>query len=190
MPIAVTRILQDTLCFTFNGGCLFSWLCAFVFFFCLELWGVRGSSDDRAMNVTLIDYTDDFHILACIAVAMQRWRIFKAVSGQQLDNHVPAGANMSATIGELCFLCGLCRDVVNKNPCGGEFEYLHRDPASRRRQWKGKSQIWDSIRWSRVSNDSDSRKTMLAKPAASTKDRPGLSSERAPQKHKTISVKV
>jgi hypothetical protein len=27
------------------------------------------------------------------------------------------------------------------NPCGGGVEYLHRDPASRRRRQKGKSQI-------------------------------------------------
>jgi hypothetical protein len=30
------------------------------------------------------------------------------------------------------------------SPCGGGIEYLHRDPASRRRRRKGKSQIWDS----------------------------------------------
>jgi hypothetical protein len=34
--------------------------------------------------------------------------------------------------------------------CGGGVEYLHRDPASRRRRRKGKSQIWDSKIWSRV----------------------------------------
>jgi hypothetical protein len=48
-------------------------------------------------------------------------------------------------------------------PCGGGFEYLHRDPASRRRRQKGKSQIWDSKIWSRVSNDSDPRKATLVK---------------------------
>jgi hypothetical protein len=30
---------------------------------------------------------------------------------------------------------------VARNPCGGGFEYLHRDPASRRRRRKGKSRI-------------------------------------------------
>jgi hypothetical protein len=30
---------------------------------------------------------------------------------------------------------------VGENPCGGGVEYLHRDPASRRRRRKGKSQI-------------------------------------------------
>jgi hypothetical protein len=46
--------------------------------------------------------------------------------------------------------------------CGGGVEYLHRDPASRRRRWKGKSQIWDSKIWLRVQRDSDPRKTTLA----------------------------
>jgi hypothetical protein len=40
---------------------------------------------------------------------------------------------------------------------------LHRDPASRRRQRKGKSQTWDSKIWSWVSRDSDPRKTALAR---------------------------
>jgi hypothetical protein len=35
-------------------------------------------------------------------------------------------------------------------PCGGGVEYLHRDPASRRRRRKEKSQIWDSKIRSRV----------------------------------------
>jgi hypothetical protein len=34
---------------------------------------------------------------------------------------------------------------------------LHHDPVSRRRRWKGKSQIWDSKIWSRVPRDSDPR---------------------------------
>jgi hypothetical protein len=48
-------------------------------------------------------------------------------------------------------------------PCGGGVEYLHRDPASRRRRRKGKSQIWDSRIWSLVPRDSDLRKTELAR---------------------------
>jgi hypothetical protein len=40
----------------------------------------------------------------------------------------------------------------------------------------------------RVPRDSDSRKTALAKPAAYEKDRPVLSSERAPHKNKAITV--
>jgi hypothetical protein len=49
------------------------------------------------------------------------------------------------------------------HPCGGGVEYLHSDPASRRRRRKGKSQIWDSKIWSRDSWGSDPRKTALAK---------------------------
>jgi hypothetical protein len=41
------------------------------------------------------------------------------------------------------------------NPCGGGVEYFHRDPVSRRRWRKVKSQIWDSKIWSRVPRDSD-----------------------------------
>jgi hypothetical protein len=49
------------------------------------------------------------------------------------------------------------RDKSVKYPCGGGVEYLHRNPASRRRRRKGKSQIWDSKIWSRVSKDSEPR---------------------------------
>jgi hypothetical protein len=48
-------------------------------------------------------------------------------------------------------------------PCGSGVEYLHRDPASRRRRRKGKSQTWDSKIWSRVPRNSDPRKTALAR---------------------------
>jgi hypothetical protein len=34
--------------------------------------------------------------------------------------------------------------VIGNTPCGGGVEYLHRDPASRRRRGKGKTRIWDS----------------------------------------------
>jgi hypothetical protein len=60
---------------------------------------------------------------------------------------------------------------------GGEFEYLHRSPVSRRRRRKGKSQIWDSVtrtqewlRWRGL--------------AAIVNGRPVLSSERAPHINK------
>jgi hypothetical protein len=48
-------------------------------------------------------------------------------------------------------------------PCGGGIECLHRDPVSRRRRRKGKSQIWDRKIWSQVEMDSDPRKTTLAR---------------------------
>jgi hypothetical protein len=54
-----------------------------------------------------------------------------------------------------------CSELV-RTPCGGGVEYLHRDPASRKRRRKGESQIWDSKIWLRFQRDSDSRKTTLA----------------------------
>jgi hypothetical protein len=63
-------------------------------------------------------------------------------------------------------------------PCGGGVEYLQRDPASRRKRRKGKPQMRDSKIWSRDPRDSDPRETALAY----IKDRPDLSSERAPHK--------
>jgi hypothetical protein len=53
--------------------------------------------------------------------------------------------------------------TVQLHPCGGGFEYLHRDSASRRKRQKGKSQIWKSKIWSRGPRDSDPRKTTLAR---------------------------
>jgi hypothetical protein len=82
------------------------------------------------------------------------------VSGQRLGKHVSAATNTHAIIELLLetgyFLCGPCRDVIitrtvgamNSDPCGGGVEYLHRDPASRRRRRNGKSQNGDSKIWS------------------------------------------
>jgi hypothetical protein len=60
---------------------------------------------------------------------------------------------------------------------------LHRDPASRRRRRKGKSQIWDSKMWSWVPRDSNPRKIALARASSIYKrqTRP-LVREDAPQK--------
>jgi hypothetical protein len=68
------------------------------------------------------------------------------------------------------------------SPCGGGIEYLHRDPASRRRRRKGKSQMWDSKIWSRYPRDSDQRKIALARASSIYKSqtRP-LVREGAPQ---------
>jgi hypothetical protein len=54
-------------------------------------------------------------------------------------------------------------------PCGGGVGYVHRSPASRRRQRKGKSRIWDSKSWSRVPRDSDPRVTALARASSNCK---------------------
>jgi hypothetical protein len=38
----------------------------------------------------------------------------RTVCGQRLGNHVPGATDTNATIEELCFLCGPCRDVISK----------------------------------------------------------------------------
>jgi hypothetical protein len=48
------------------------------------------------------------------------------------------------------------------SPCGGGVEYIHRNPASRRRRWKGKSRIW-------VLRDSDPKMTALARASSNCK---------------------
>jgi hypothetical protein len=55
------------------------------------------------------------------------------------------------------------------DPCGGRVEYLHCDPASRRRRRKGKSQIWDSKIRLQVPRDKDPRKTALARASGTYK---------------------
>jgi hypothetical protein len=65
--------------------------------------------------------------------------------------------------------------------CGGGVEYLHHNPASRRRRRKGKTRIWYSKLWSRVRPDSDPRMIALARARSNFKrhTRP-LVRERAP----------
>jgi hypothetical protein len=64
------------------------------------------------------------------------------------------------------------------HPCEGGVEYLHRDPANRRRRRKGKSQIWDSKLWSQVPRDSDPRKTALARASSTYKRQTRTSRQR------------
>jgi hypothetical protein len=75
-----------------------------------------------------------------------------------------------------CFLCDPCRNYIKRTsnyyeifPCGGGVEYLHRDPASRRRRRKGKSRIWESKIWSRAQRNSDPRMTALARASSNSK---------------------
>jgi hypothetical protein len=73
--------------------------------------------------------------------------------------------------------------VTEWNLCGGGVEYLHRDPASRRRRRKGKSQIWGRKIWSRVPRDSDPRKNALTRANSIYKrETHPLVKEGAPQK--------
>jgi hypothetical protein len=131
-------------------------------------------------------------------------RYTRAVSRQRLGKHIPAkqtqrpllGSSWTTTMGELCFLRGACREVISgaileltQHPCGGGVEYLHRDPASRRRRRKGKSQIWDSVIRSQVPRDYDRERLRWQGPAAHTKDRSVLSSERASHGIKNVNVR-
>jgi hypothetical protein len=88
-----------------------------------------------------------------------------------------------------CYKQGARLELSQTHPFGGGVEYLHRDPASRRRRRKGKSQIGDSKIWSRVQKDSDPRKTAPAKASSIYKrhTRP-LVRVGAPQ-NKTVTVK-
>jgi hypothetical protein len=60
-------------------------------------------------------------------------------------------------------------ETIQRFPCGGGVDYLHRSPASRRRRQKGKSRIWDSQIWSGVPRDSDSRMNALARASSNCK---------------------
>jgi hypothetical protein len=98
------------------------------------------------------------------------------------------------------FICGPCRGVTSRTsleiccdvildrlPCEGGVEYLHRKPMSRRRRRKGKSRIWDNKIWSRVSRDSDPKMTALARVRSSCKrqNRPLVTEDAAHQETRT-----
>jgi hypothetical protein len=71
----------------------------------------------------------------------------------------------------------------------GGVEYLHRDPASRKRRRMGSLKS-ETVKYGREPQGTRNRQRMRWEgPAAYTKDRPVLSSERAPHKNKTITVK-
>jgi hypothetical protein len=86
-----------------------------------------------------------------------------------LNKYMPIGPNGARCQEWPCWLVAsskllLCSALIYFcHPCGGGVEYLHRDPASRRRRRKGKFQVWDSKIWSRVPRDSDTRKPTLAR---------------------------
>jgi hypothetical protein len=75
------------------------------------------------------------------------------------------------TKGRLCFLRGPCEMVIKKmsEAGGGGIEYLHRDPASRRRRRKGKSQetqTQERLRWQ------DQQNTQRTDPTSRQRGRP------------------
>jgi hypothetical protein len=72
--------------------------------------------------------------------------------------------------------------ATREYPCGGGVEYLHRDPASRRRQRKG-SLKFETVKYGSESQGIRTRERLSWQgPAACINDRPILSSERAPHK--------
>jgi hypothetical protein len=78
-------------------------------------------------------------------------------------------------------------ETSQSNPCGGGVEYFHRDPASRKRRRSLKS---ETVKYGREYQGTWTRERLRWEdPAAYTKDRPVLSSERAPHKNKTVTVK-
>jgi hypothetical protein len=140
----------------------------------------------------LVTRTDNKQILTLYVNVMARrrylawcilWRtgdsvnndLFWATVLQTRSYGIEYARNNRVIVGNGVFLRGPCRDFIRKGqsqllgtflkalPCGGGVEYLHRDPASRRRRRKGKSQIWDSKIWPRVLRDSDPKMTALAR---------------------------
>jgi hypothetical protein len=116
------------------------------------------------------------------------------IARQQISKHTSLTTEQQRP----CFLHGPCKVVIRKclaeqksedDPCGGGVEYLHCDPASRRRRWKGKSQIWDSKIRSKSQETRTRERLRWQGPAAHTKDRPVLSSERVSHGMKNVTVR-
>jgi hypothetical protein len=106
--------------------------------------------------------------------------VCRAICRQRLGKHVPAATDTHATIQILLETVFSTRSVqrgykennwskFSSHPCGGGVEYLHRDPASRRRRRKVKSRIWDSKIWPRVLRDADPKITALARASCNCK---------------------
>jgi hypothetical protein len=91
-----------------------------------------------------------------------------AISEKRLGKHIPAETrstqqyvyNGNGSVFYVARADDLQRrqfEQSSSSPCGGGVEYLHRNPASRRRRRKGKPRIWDSKMWSRLPQNSDPR---------------------------------
>jgi hypothetical protein len=108
----------------------------------------------------------------------------------QIWSWAPDGARHKDLIDWLTVNCNVTLNFeLSENPCGGMVEYLHGSPASLRRRRKGKSRLWDSKTWSRVFHGTRTREWMRWRgPAAIVNDKPVLSSERAPQINKPVTV--
>jgi hypothetical protein len=77
----------------------------------------------------------------------------------------------------------------HNDPCGGGLEYLHRDPASRKKRRKGSLKT-ETVKYGREIQGTRTRdRPRWRGPAAYTKDSLVLSSERVPHKNKPETVK-
>jgi hypothetical protein len=94
-------------------------------------------------------------------------------------------------LGNTCVFFGVALKLYNSvcgssssvHPCGGGVRYLHRDPASRRRRQQS-SLKYKTVKYGHEAQGTRSREILRWRgPAAYTKDRHVLSSERA--LHKT-----
>jgi hypothetical protein len=104
----------------------------------------------------------------------------------------PRDATMNGLLEEVFSMRSVpsCYKQDDSHPSGGGFEYLHREPACRTRLRKGSLKS-ETLKYGHESQGTRTRKGLLWRvPAAYTKDRPVLSSERGPQKNKTVTVKV
>jgi hypothetical protein len=119
-----------------------------------------------------------------------------AVSGQRLDKHVPAATNTYATIVTVVngvFLRGPCRDVIRKGQSQPVERGLNTSTVTLRVVWgyeKGSLKT-ETVKYGREYQGTRTRERLRWRgPAAHTKDRPVLSSERYPHKNKTVTAKT
>jgi hypothetical protein len=114
-----------------------------------------------------------------------------AVAVEQLSKHVSAEANIRNNKRTMFPVWSVPRDYkIDKewNPCGGGFEYLQRDPANRRRRRK-ESLKFETLKYGHEYQGTQTCERLRWRgPASYTKDRPALSSERAPHTNKTLTV--
>jgi hypothetical protein len=128
------------------------------------------------------------HVLMWLLLDMPRWRhTAPGVGGYHVTSTFPQVTSHTLPLRPLprnvsvnnlprnnmgrCVFCGTCRGVILKtngatqagtNPCGGGVEYLHRDPASRRRRrkWSLKS---ETVKYGRKSQGTTTEKDCAGK---------------------------
>jgi hypothetical protein len=79
--------------------------------------------------------------------------------------------------------------LIIRRPCGGGVQYLHRDPASRRRRRKREVSNLRQKIWSSVPRDSDPRKAALARASSIYKRHTASRKRGRPTENKPVTVK-